>query len=116
MSKLNLPHKDPILFAKEIISKKVDKCVVKIAFESIPTLAMLVEASAQSSAAFDNGDGKMGYLVTLKNIKLLHKPNALEYNVEITSGHSVDSLTYFSFDVFDDNIAIANGVFIISLQ
>jgi hypothetical protein len=77
---------------------------------------MLVEASAQSSAAFGDGNSKMGYLVTLKNIKLLQKPNALEYVVEVTSGQSVDALTYFSFVVIDNDISVVKGTFIIALQ
>ena len=116
MKELNLPHKDPIKFAKYVVSSEGDTNRVRIKFDTIPSLAMLVEASAQSSASFGEGNTKMGYLVTLKNIKLLATPQSLEYDVEVTSGHSVDALTYFSFEVLDVKTPIASGIFIIALQ
>jgi len=116
MMELKLPHKEPLKFAKYIISKEDDTYTVRIQFDNIPTLAMLVEAAAQSSAAFAEGEDKMGFLVTLKNIKLLEKPASLEYNVEVTSGQQVDSLTYFTFKIYDEDTCIAEGIFIISLQ
>ncbi len=116
MSELNLPHLDPIKFAKYIISQDGDTYRVRIAFETIPSLAMLVEASAQSSAAFGAGESKTGFLVTLKNIKMLEKPSSLEYDVEVTSEQQIDALTYFSFEVYDKDLVVASGVFIIALQ
>ena len=116
MKDLKLPHQDPIRFAKHALSKEGDTYTVQVGFDSIPSLAMIVEAAAQSSAAFDEGSSKMGFLVTLKNIKLLQKPESLEYLVKVTSGAQVDSLTYFSFETFDENSLIAQGTYIISLQ
>lgn len=116
MKELNLPHKDPIRFAKHAVSKDGDTYTVKVKFETVPSLPMIVEAAAQSSAAFDDGNSKMGFLVTLKNIKLLEKPTALEYDVKVTSGAQIDSLTYFSFETFDNDLVIAKGTFIIALQ
>jgi len=116
MKELNLPHKEPLKFAKYIISKEDDTYTVLIQFEDIPTLAMLVEAAAQSSAAFAEGEDKMGFLVTLKNVKLLKKPSSLEYNAEVTSQQQIDSLTYFKFEIFDEDLKIVEGTFIISLQ
>ena len=116
MKELNLPHKDPIRFAKDVVSKEGDTYTVKVHFDTIPSLPMIVEAAAQSSAAFDDGHAKMGFLVTLKNIKLLKKPTARDYEVKVTSGAQVDSLTYFSFEAFDTTSLIATGTFIIALQ
>ena len=49
---MNLPHQAPIRFAQEIIEKKEDFFIIKCSFPYIPTLAMVSEAAAQSSAAF----------------------------------------------------------------
>lgn len=116
MKELNLPHKEPIKFAKYIVSKEDDLAVIKVQFDEIPSLPMLVEAAAQSSAAFSNQEKKMGFLVTLKNIKLLSKPCSVEYNIKVTLEHQLDSLVYFNFEVYDEYTLIANGVFIISMH
>ena len=116
MKELNLPHQEPIKFAKYIVSKEDTSAVVKVEFDEIPSLPMLVEAAAQSSAAFSNEENKMGFLVTLKNIKLLNKPQALEYDVKVTFEHQLDALTYFNFEVYDEGILMANGIFIIALK
>ena len=116
MKELNLPHLAPIRFAKYTISKEEKSAVVRVEFDSIPSLAMLVEAAAQSSAAFDQGDGKMGFLVTLKNIKLLQEPKSLTYDVTVSSDHEMGQLTYFNFQTYDKDELIATGVFIVSLQ
>ena len=116
MKELNLPHRDPIRFAKNIISKEGDTYTVKVKFDTVPSLPMIVEAAAQSSAAFDDGSSKMGFLVTLKNIKQIETPSALEYEVKVTSGAQVDALTYFSFEMFDNSLLVASGTFIIALQ
>lgn len=116
MKELNLPHQAPLRFAKHMTSREGDTRTIKVKFDDIPSLAMIVEAAAQSSAAFGDGGSKMGYLVTLKNIKLLEKPTALEYDVKVTSGAQVDALTYFTFETYDKEIFIAKGTFIIALQ
>lgn len=116
MKTLNLPHLAPIRFAKYAISKEEKSAVVRVEFAEIPSLAMLVEAAAQSSAVFDRGDGKMGYLVTLKGIKLLQEPKSLSYDVKIASEHEMDKLTYFNFKSYDADELVATGVFIISLS
>ncbi|MCF6308960.1 MAG: hypothetical protein L3J19_00570 [Sulfurimonas sp.] len=116
MKELNLPHKEPIKFAKYIVSKEDTSAVVKVQFDEIPSLPMLVEAAAQSSAAFSNEENKMGFLVTLKNIKLVNKPCSFEYNIKVTLEHQLDSLTYFNFEVYDEHTVVATGIFIISIQ
>ncbi len=116
MIELNLPHQSPVKFAKYIISKDETSALVRVEFESVPSLAMLVEAAAQSSAAFSEGKEKMGFLVTLKNVKLLQKAEVLEYDIRVTYQHALDALTYFSFEVNDATAVIASGVFVIALQ
>ncbi|WP_294960486.1 hypothetical protein [Sulfurimonas sp.] len=116
MIKLNLPHQAPVRFAKYIISKDETSAIVRAEFESLPSLAMLVEAAAQSSAAFSDGKGKMGFLVTLKNVKLIQEAKVLKYDITVTYQHALEALTYFSFEVNDDNTLVASGVFVIALQ
>jgi len=116
MMELNLPHQEPIRFAKHIISKYDNIALVRIVFDNKPSLAMLVEAVAQSSAAFGDGDTKMGYLVTIKNIVLLQEANSLEYDAKISSAHQIDQLSYFEFEVLDKEELIAKGEFIIALS
>ncbi|WP_321778458.1 hypothetical protein [Sulfurimonas sp.] len=120
MSKLNLPHKAPVRFAQEVIYKELDKdiAVVSVKFDSLPSLAMIVEAAAQSSAAFGGNDKKMGFLVSLKNIKLLEELKSLDYYVEIFAQHQLAGLSYFNFKVFikeEKEKVLANGTFIIAL-
>ncbi|EDZ62797.1 hypothetical protein CBGD1_415 [Sulfurimonas gotlandica GD1] len=116
MKELNLPHQAPVRFAKYIISKDETSALVRAEFESLPTLSMLVEAAAQSSAAFSDGEGKMGFLVTLKNVKLIKKAESLEYDIRVTYQHALDALTYFSFEASHSKKLIASGVFVIALQ
>ena len=116
MKELNLPHLPPIRFAKYIISKDETSALVRVEFDSIPSLAMLVEATAQSSAAFSDNTKKMGFLVTLKNVKLLQKTETKEYDIRVTFQHQLDALTYFGFEANDSDRLIASGVFVIAMQ
>lgn len=116
MKSLNLLHKEPILFAKEIQSIINNIAIVKVEFTTVPTLAMLVESAAQSSAAFSESNESKGFLVTLKNIKLVNKPEALEYEVKIKFEHQLEALTYFNFEIIADSKIIAIGIFVIAIK
>jgi hypothetical protein len=115
VKELKLPHQAPIRFAKYVISKEENTAVVKVKFDTIPSLPMIVEAAAQSSAALSDTESKMGFLVTLKNIKLLEKLNALEYDIKVSLEHQFEDFRYFSFEVYYNNILVATGVFIVSV-
>lgn len=115
LRELNLPHREPILFAKEILSLSETEAIVRVEFPTIPTLPMLVESAAQSSAAFSKEDITTGFLVTLKNISLLEKLDKTEYLVTITIEHTLDSLTYFKF-IINDSRLVASGVFVIAIK
>ncbi len=73
MKVLNLPHKDPIHFAKYIILQEKTFAIVKVVFQSIPSLAMVVEAAAQSTAAFNVNNTSLAFLVAINDVKLLHQ-------------------------------------------
>ena len=116
MKKLILPHQEPILFAKEVRSIIGNVAIIKVKFPTLPTLAMLVESAAQSSAAFSESNESEGFLVTLKNVKLLNKPEALEYEVKITFEYQLEALTYFNFEIIADSKIIAIGIFVIAIK
>lgn len=116
MKELKLPHQAPIRFAKYIISKEENTAVVKVKFDIIPTLPMIVEAAAQSSAALSDTENKMGFLVTLKNIKLLKKLSSLEYDVKVSLEHQFEDFCYFSFELNDTNTFVASGIFVIAIR
>jgi len=115
MTELILPHLAPIRFAKYVISRDGDEAVVKNEFATIPSLGMLIEAAAQSSAALANEDekGKVGYLTSLKNIKLLTQPTSLECEISVELTNRVNNIGYLSFEVNQSEVLIASGVFIV---
>jgi len=115
VKELKLPHQAPINFAKYIISKEENTAVVKVKFDAIPALPMIVEAAAQSSAALSDDENKMGFLVALKNIKLLEKLNSLQYDVKVSLEHQIEDFRYFSFEAYCNSILVASGVFIVSV-
>lgn len=115
MKELNLPHQAPLRFAKYVIREEENFAMVKVKFDHVPTLPMLVEAAAQSSAAFSEDENKMGFLVSLKNVKLFKKPTALEYDVKVTLERRLEKFNYFDFEIYNNNILFATGAFIISV-
>ncbi|MEN8303753.1 MAG: hypothetical protein ABFQ64_06770 [Campylobacterota bacterium] len=115
MIELQLPHQAPIRFAKYIVSKDDTTAVVKVKFETIPTLPMIVESAAQSSAAFSDGKNKNGFLVTLKNIKLLEKLNHLEYDIKVSLEYEFEGFSYFNFEINSERGLLSSGKFMISI-
>lgn len=116
MTELHLPHQNPIRFAQDVISKDDSEALVKVKFSSIPTLAMIIEAAAQSSAAFGNNEVNMGFLVSLKNIKLLNPIESLNYNVKIINEHNLNSMKYFNFELLDNDVLVASGSFVVAFK
>lgn len=116
MQELNLPHVAPIRFAKYIISKEPNRAKVKVEFDEIPSLAMMIEAAAQSSAAIGESDATMGFLVSLKNIKLLTPPTKTNLEVEVVNEHSMENMKMMHFDIFEDETKVASGSFMIAIQ
>jgi len=116
MQELNLPHREPIRFAKEIISKELNSARVRIGFDETPSLAMMIEAAAQSCAAVGEGDAKMGFLVSLKNVKLLTLPTKTTLEVEVVNEHNVENMKMMSFDIFEDGTKVSTGSFMIALS
>ena len=118
MSDFSIPHLAPIRFVKSLYSSDENSASVKISFENIPSLPMLVEAAAQSSSGIkdDENSSKMGFLVTLKNVKLLEKINSKEYIANIKLNQKIENFKSLSFKILEEDIVIAKGVFSITLK
>jgi len=116
MSELNLPHIAPIRFAKRILHKDAIKARVVVKFPQTPSLAMMIEAAAQSSAAFSDGSKKDGYLVGMKNIKLLNGASKNSLEVEIVMKHSIENMSLLDFEVYEKNLLLCKGSLTIALS
>lgn len=116
MTEIKLPHLAPIKFAKYILSKDENSADVFIEYEQIPTLPMLVEAAAQSSASFRVNDKENAFLVSLKDIKLLQKPTQLKFVAHVTDEHRLNKMRYVGFEILEDKISIATGTLVIVVQ
>lgn len=115
MQELNLPHKEPIRFTKEIVSKETNRARVRVEFDEIPSFAMMIEAAAQSSVAIGDSDAKMGFLVSLKNVKLLTPPTKTILKVEVVNEHNMENMKMMSFDIFEDETKVSTGSFMIAI-
>ncbi|MFK5882250.1 MAG: hypothetical protein QM482_08535 [Sulfurospirillum sp.] len=117
MSDFSIPHLAPVRFVKSLLNADEKSASVKIAFEKIPTLPMFIEAAAQSSSGIDDdeNDGKMGFLVTLKNIKLLEIIDSREYIASIKLNQKIENFKSLSFEIFKNDTVIAKGTFSITL-
>jgi hypothetical protein len=119
MTDFPIPHIEPIRFVKSLISSDATTASVEIGFDTIPTIGMLVEATAQSSSGIkgdEAGDVRIGFLVTLKNIKLLQDIKSTKQIVNVKLEHKLDNYKSFFFSIVEDDIIIATGSFAISLQ
>ncbi|MCD6433058.1 MAG: hypothetical protein J7L21_03365 [Sulfurimonas sp.] len=118
MVEFPIPHIPPIRFVKSLISADVKNASVVVGFDMIPTLGMLVEAAAQSSSAILSEDStvRIGFLVTLKNIKLLQKLKSTKYIVDVHLDHKLADFNSLSFTIIENDNVVATGSFAIALQ
>lgn len=114
---INLPHQKPVRFVNNIIDVEDDIALISCSFPTIPTLAMISEAAAQSSIAFSKDkEEKIGFLITLKEIELLNDVMSLDYKIKIKKEISLGSLNEFSFELINDNKIYAIGNFVVKLE
>jgi len=114
MRELKLPHIAPIRFAQEILRDTQESKRVSLVFEEIPSLGMMVEAAAQSSAAYGNEDAQSGFLVSLKNVKRLQNPTKKELEVSLVNESNLGTMSSFSFEVFEAEVLCVSGNFIVA--
>ncbi len=116
---MNLPHREPLVFAKEILLRSDTKVEVLCIFPHKPTLAMFIEAAAQSSAAFNlDKEAKVGFLTMATNIKSLYPADNLEYIFNVYSESEVGSYKKFSFVAINksNHIKTVHGDFTIAMS
>ena len=115
---MNLPHQAPIRFAKEIIEKGENFFIIKCSFPYIPTLPMISEAAAQSSAAFaqDNKEPIIGFLVSLKNIEKISEFTKEDYQIIISKSFNFGNMTEYKFEVSDEYTIYAKGELTIAFK
>ena len=94
----------------------MNKARVGVEFNEIPSLAMMVEAAAQSSSAIGNEDIDIAYLVSMKNIQLLTPPVQNKFEIEVINEHNLENMKLISFNVFEEEKVIANGSFTIAIE
>jgi len=116
---MNIPHQEPIKFAKELLEVNKEFVKVKCSFKIIPTLPMLFEAAAQSSAGFSQDEEiKVGFLVSLKDVKQNEEPDILDFIIKVEKNLEFGAVCEFSFNVFDleENTNYATGVLTVMIQ
>lgn len=116
---MNLLHLEPIRFAKEILSLDLNKAKVSCFFPYAPTLSMILEASAQSSAAFSiDATLRAGFLVLAKDVELLQNPKECSFVAYIEQSGLFANQREFFFEFFNDSedTLVARGTFMIVLE
>lgn len=116
---MKLPHQAPLVFAKEILSLNEKEARVECTFDEIPSLAVFIEAAAQSSAAFfQEGNYKLGFLANAKNILWLNKSEDKEFIIKLTLNLTFETMSNYSFMVcsLDEQTNVCSGEFTVSIQ
>ncbi len=118
MDDFKIPHLPPVRFVKTLIEADETSALVKVGFDEVPTLGMLIESAAQSSSGIkdDENTGRMGFVITLKNVKLLKEVISKEYTVQVNLVHKLDDFKSLSFSIYEDKSQVATGNFSIVLQ
>ncbi len=100
---MNIPHQAPLKFAQEVVTVNETNAQVKCQFPFVPTLAMLFEAAAQSSAAFSQEESKMGFIVSVKDAELMDDTPPLEVIIDLENKAVFGNVYEMGFSVFDIN-------------
>lgn len=121
-SPLILPHLKPIRFAQNIIEIDENISLVHCEFPFIPTLAMLCEAAAQSSASFNqqkkvsNQNEQIGFLVTLKNAKILKEISDTSFDIKVHKNIDLGSMSEYTFEAMNNSVVCATGTLTVVLK
>ncbi|MDR2081248.1 MAG: hypothetical protein LBP54_05120 [Campylobacteraceae bacterium] len=112
---LKLPHKPPILFAKEILDKGADWAVVSAEFPKTPTLGMIMESAAQSSAALSDSEDE-GYLLSCSNLILHKNPTGTKLRIHIKNALPSSVLSEIYFEAKEQDTLISEGTILVMLK
>ena len=77
---------------------------------------MILEASAQSSALFDENSKKIGFLVIAKDFSLIKEAKERVYKMKIDKIITINSINEFYSKVYEKDELIAKGSFTINLK
>ncbi len=116
---MNIPHQKPIKYAQELLEVNENIAKVRCEFDKTPTLPMFFEAAAQSSAGFSqDSEAKVGFLVSVKEVKLLNEAAKLEYIIQVEKKVEFGAICEFSFEVFnkEQDTSFASGVLTVMIQ
>ncbi len=114
MADINIPHKYPLRFAKKVLKSTATTRDVLCSFEFVPTISMLLEAAAQSTAAFcDDSDQTQGMLVSAEHIELLGDISNTIYRCKIEILSPIDNYTKYSFEMLDGTTKVCFGKLLI---
>jgi hypothetical protein len=118
MEDFPIPHLAPVRFVKKCLHATAENAIVEIGFETLPTFGMLIEAAVQSASGMLNNDinGRIGFLVTLKDVKLLKQPTALAYVVEVTLESCFGDIRSLYFNLKQNEETILSGSYVVGLQ
>ena len=117
--KIDLPHQRPILFFKSLIANSEHSAQTKVEFPYPPTLAMMIEAAAQSSAfvkvtkekeaANIPLDCAEGMLIGLKKVVLHQAAKVSTCSVHIVYSGNLENFFSFDFEVLEGKTPLASG-------
>lgn len=99
-----LPHKEPLIYAKKVISSDIDSANVELDFGEAPTLAMHIEAAAQAFSFIDRQDsGTWGVVAMIKNSNIQNTCTDTEYECKIAITQSIHPYYKACFQNFSKN-------------
>lgn len=100
---IKIPHLPPMRFAQELV-EKVDEntIIVCCKFDTIPSLATLVEAAAQASAGFSE-DEKKGFLIQVRDVTLNQKIEKKQLYVYLKMRVNITNTAQFDFTFFAED-------------
>lgn len=110
MQNSRLPHKEPLIFIKNLIEQNETEVTFESAFPFEPTLAMFCEASAQGSSFFPlSPHCTMGVVSSFRNVTLENQPDILNPLITITLLHSFNDSYLFKFHAHTPSKSFATG-------
>ena len=116
---MNLPHQEPLIFAQEIRHQSNEKVEVLCDFKQLPTLAMFIEAGAQSSSAFNQEQNiSMAFVTMVKNVQLLEAIQTERYLFKVTQKAVVDKYRQYDFEAYEEGcfVCIVKGSFTLVIE
>lgn len=115
---INLPHQEPVKFVKEVLKKEEQSLLVSCSFPYTPSLAMVCEASAQATAAFDleEKEPKIGFLISLKEVERIKDFESLDYQIELKEVFAFNNMKEYQFSLLHKDILYAKGFLAIALN